>query len=163
MSSESSNCASIPVYDVCHKWSAWSADLTEWQDRAPEALAAMRSLPEGGRLRLRLSSRKEIRVGEVEVQRTATGYTATGSFTEQWDSPWSLKDILDIFHDVQAGEAQITAAAPPNCQVTTTFAATHKPTLEELITAVDAMEDLHIKQDERAWDTFVERLRQESR
>lgn len=84
-------------YDVDLKWSAWSADTSCWEERAPDAWAVLQGLLPNEEVEIRSAPTKEIRYANILVSRSGAGlWHADGGMSEQWDQADSILGTLNL-------------------------------------------------------------------
>lgn len=133
---------------VEHKWSLWSAHRETWNEQSGGAafLASLDALPKGSAVGVALQSRKEIRAGYLIVTRAAARrFVARGSFTEEWDDEYG-----------RFGDCPRADGGSPGVTVDVDVTA---PTVDALLAAVDAREDVLINESRDEWRAFLRRHR----
>jgi len=145
------------------KWSLWTTDVDIWADRADDALKRLRELAPGDRVTIYTCPKKEIRYGQVIVDRTPEGYSAEATFHDEWDPHEdNICDMARGHHleDEQlrdlVQEAPNTDEGEPGVSVKETVSAT---TFEELLEKVDKVEGKLIQESEAAYDQLAHRVR----
>lgn len=152
------------------KWSLWSANEGSWEDYAPDALAALKAgiedgemLEHGGYIRILTAPRKEIRSGEACIFAHEGHIKATVLFHQEWDEPRDLACLLLN----EAGIADPSDEQPEKMteMLREGYLGTteeehidfgESPTLAEVLTRIDAVEEQLIVNDKLAWESLVE-------
>lgn len=134
------------------KWSLWSTDKSNWDDRAPGTWDAMANLEVGETFGIFTAPKKEIRYGTVAITRFEESWLAHGYFEETWDSVTDLCDTLGIpeeqeyeMHEVLPYTDSGEVGACRHFDVTA-------PTFEELMKAVDDEEAKLIEESHELWE-----------
>lgn len=147
--------------EVQHKWSVWSAGESDWPSQVIVNLRAMYN----NTLTLKLTSRKEIRWGEVtitgssEAEDAPAELEANGFFCEGWD------ELEDIASTLRVGPKRLDFLADclpyqphgGGIGIYREFGPIKATSVAELLKLVDAEEDALIEESSKAW-TEVESL-----
>jgi len=159
------------------KWSAWSADTSVWEDYAPQTLAHIRDGIEGGvfeesgdTLEIISSPKKECRSMIVAMRPHEGDLVVSVQTATFWDDPNDLADTLGLrFNPITADwdpdeYACLVESLPfagfsgeigHEVQRSLVFSL-ETVTVEELLAAIDAVEDTLITEDEILWKELTE-------
>jgi hypothetical protein len=162
---------SAHALEIDLKWSLWSADRDTWEEQAPEALAELERawftrLP----LEIRSDPSKEMRHGRVQLLPNQNMIQVL--FYIEWDDPDTLMEtiaeeagILPLTRgqrDIVLNSMTYGPSGSPGVMVSDVIAWPDRAagtTFDQLLSWVNAVEEELLRENQEAWESLVQRVR----